>query len=79
MHPDWQKINDTWHICHSWQESHGRRITAMTTFLVLLALAGIAYTGYLVSLLRSDGYGHRAASGLPRSHRPDAFEPRWLA
>jgi hypothetical protein len=52
-------------------------ITAMNTVaIVLVALAGLAYLIYLTSFIAGDGYGRRAASGLPRSHVPDLFEPR---
>jgi len=53
-------------------------IGAMTTtaLLIVAVLALIAYVAYLGSLIAGDGYGHRAASGLPRSHKPDIFEPR---
>jgi hypothetical protein len=77
--PNWQKINAACLFCHSWQDQDRRRITAMTTVtLVLTALALVATFGYLVRMIAGDGYGHRAASGLPRSHRPDVFEPRHL-
>ena len=49
-----------------------------TTALILIALALVATFGYLAWLIPRDGYGHRAASGLPRSHKPDMFEPRHL-
>jgi hypothetical protein len=49
-----------------------------TVTIILIALALVATFGYLASLIASDGYGHRAASGLPRSHKPDMFEPRHL-
>jgi hypothetical protein len=49
-----------------------------TVTLLLIALALVATFGYLVRMIAGDGYGHRAASGLPRSHRPDVFEPRHL-
>jgi hypothetical protein len=47
-----------------------------TVTLILIALALVGTFGYLARMIAGDGYGHRAASGLPRSHRPDLFEPR---
>jgi hypothetical protein len=79
LRPEWQKINAYCLFCHSWQDQDRRRITAMTTLtLILIASALIATFGYLAALIHGDGYGRRAASGLPRSHRPDVFEPRRL-
>jgi hypothetical protein len=52
----------------------------MTTLLLLL-LGSVALVGYLTFLARfihNDGQGTRAASDLPRSHRPDVFELRTL-
>jgi len=75
LRPYWQKINGDCLFCHSWQDQDRRRISAMTTVtLILIALAAVAYFGYLASLISGDGHGHRAASGLPRSHHPDIFE-----
>ena len=46
--------------------------------LILIALALVVISGDLARMIAGDGYGHRAASGLPRSHKPDVFEPRPL-
>jgi len=47
-----------------------------TVALILVAaVAFVAYMAFLYSLIMGDGYGHRAASGLPRSHKPDLFDP----
>lgn len=81
MPGDWQEINAECHSCHSWQECERRMIGAMTTALLigLVVVALVAYLAYLGRLIAGDGYGHRSPSGLPRSHRPDTFEPRPLA
>jgi hypothetical protein len=61
----WQKINAPWHSCHSWQESVGSMITAMTTILFLfLVVAGLAA---LVSYARRDHF----AAGHNRTGRRD--------
>jgi hypothetical protein len=73
----WQEIEGSRHICHWWQESNERRITAMTemlttTALLLALLLGLAA---LIRYARRDafaapGTGHRAADELgPLSFR----------
>ena len=54
MDPDWQKINEACHYCHSWPILDRRRITAMTTFALLIAL--IALTVALVRYARHDHF-----------------------
>jgi hypothetical protein len=66
----WQEIEDTGHICHWWQESDPRRITAMTDTLltaltVAVLLAGLAG---LVRFARHDGF---AAPGTGYQHRDE--------
>lgn len=49
----------------------------MTLILILTGIAALAgYVAYLAHFINNDGRGSRAASGLPRSHRPDVFEVR---
>lgn len=45
-------------------------ITAMTTAIILLAIALVAAQGLgrLVAMIATDGLGYRADSELPRSH-----------
>ncbi len=71
----WQKINGECHYCHSWQDLERARIDAMNLFLaILLIAASTAYLVYLAAYIHHDGYGSRAASGLPRSHHRDMFD-----
>lgn len=64
----WQKINAGCHSCHSWQDHVWSMITAMTSILLVLALAVIvAGLAGLVSYARHD----RFASGRNRAVRPD--------
>jgi hypothetical protein len=37
----WQKINEAWHSCHWWPDLDGRRISAMTAIVILIALLAI--------------------------------------
>ncbi|WP_157551339.1 hypothetical protein [Nocardioides jensenii] len=47
----------------------------MNLFLaILLIAASTAYLVYLAAYIHHDGYGSRAASGLPRSHHRDMFD-----
>ena len=68
MAQHWQKINGPWLSCHSWQESAGRMITAMT-FLMILLLAAAVLTVSTVRLLAHDGRGPQRP---PSSHFVDA-------
>jgi hypothetical protein len=52
----WQKINVVWHSCHSWQESIGGMITAMTFLLILLAVA-VLMSADTVRRVITDGRG----------------------
>lgn len=36
----------------------------------LLAVAALAFGVFLVRMVRADGYGYRASSGLPRDWKP---------
>jgi hypothetical protein len=75
MAQDWQEIDATCRFCHWWQKRAPARLSAMTTFLLILfAAAMIALVGYLLAVtIRSDGYGStRPPAGRPR----DPFEPR---
>ena len=63
----WQKINVGWHSCHSWQESIGGMITAMTFLVILLAVAAILIAD-TVRLVLHDGQGPQRP---PVSHFPD--------
>lgn len=69
--PDgWQKVNDSCLSCHSWQESDGRRLNAMTFLLTLLVLSVLASVATVVAV-RGGGRGCP-----PRSHpRDDRFRP----
>lgn len=40
-----------------------------------LAVAAVAFGVFLVRLVRADGYGYRAASGLPRDWKPRDWAP----
>jgi hypothetical protein len=63
----WQKINVGWHSCHSWQESIGGMITAMTFLLILLAVAAILIADTVRRVLH-DGQGPQRP---PVSHFQD--------
>ena len=52
----WQKINVRWHSCHSWQDSVGGMITAMTFLFILLAVAAVLAAD-AVRLAITDGQG----------------------
>ena len=56
----WQEINYHCRSCHWWQERDGRRIAAMNTIIVLLALVALA--GLLVSYVRHDRFAGPAAT-----------------
>jgi hypothetical protein len=75
----WQKIDAGGHVCHWWQDRHGRRMTAMDTTTALVLLMVLGATAFLLAALatvvRSDGrltaFGrlyHRPAACAPRSH-----------
>jgi len=68
----WQKINVLWLSCHSWQESHGSMITAMTFLVILLAVAALLSVDAVRRVL-SDGRGPQRP---PVSHFQD---PDFLA
>ena len=54
-------------FCHSWRLVHGRRLSAMTTFWIVLALAAAAWlVARLVVTLRRDGLGSSRPPALPR-------------
>jgi len=63
----WLDLDDWRLSCHSWQRFAVRRLSAMTTLLILLAL--LTLTVWLATRLRDwlrqDGLGHRPP---PRSH-----------
>ena len=63
----WQKINVWWHSCHSWQESVGGMITAMTFLLILLAVA-VLLSVETVRRVITDGQGPQRP---PVSHFQD--------
>ncbi len=69
----WQKINVRWHSCHSWQESVGGMITAMTFLLILLAVA-VLMSADTVRRVITDGRGSQRP---PVSHfqDPDFISP----
>jgi hypothetical protein len=52
----WQKINGACHSCHSWQESIGDMITAMTFIILLLAVAALL-SAETVRRVITDGRG----------------------
>jgi hypothetical protein len=52
----WQKINVGWHSCHSWQDSAGGMITAMTFLFILLAVA-VLLSADTVRRVITDGQG----------------------
>jgi hypothetical protein len=64
----WQKINEPWLSCHSWQDHERRMITAMT-FLILLLLVAAVMTAATVRLVSHDGRGPQRP---PASHFQDA-------
>jgi hypothetical protein len=81
MTEHWQKIDGQWHPCHSWPDLVGRRITAMSLLILILAVAGLtalAWGGlYLYEFVTHDGYGRLTAHHHPpRSHPRDPFDPR---
>jgi len=58
----------------------GGSITAMTsisviTFVVAAAVVAAWFVARLAHLIRSDGYGFRASSGLPRDWSPSVDLP----
>ena len=63
----WQKINVWWHSCHSWQESAGGMITAMTFLIILLAVA-VLLSVETVRRVITDGQGPQRP---PVSHFQD--------
>jgi hypothetical protein len=69
----WQKINVVWHSCHSWQESIGGMITAMTFLLILLVVAAVL-SAETVRRVIHDGQGPQRP---PVSHfqDPDFIAP----
>ena len=69
----WQKINVEWHSCHSWQDSVGGMITAMTFLLILLAVA-VLMSADTVRRVITDGRGPQHP---PVSHfqDPDFIAP----
>ena len=69
---DWQKINVEWHSYHSWQESIGGMITAMTFLFILLAVA-VLLSADTVRRVITDGQGPQRP---PVSHFQD---PDFLA
>jgi hypothetical protein len=64
----WLDLDGMRQSCHSWRCLDGRRISAMATILLLLALITLtAWLGArLYDWLRTDGLGHRTP---PPSHR----------
>jgi hypothetical protein len=74
----WQKIDVRRHFCHCWQEFDPGRITAMTNIELLLSatavLATVWFLVHLVSLIKSDGYGFRSSSGLPKDWAPPELD-----
>ncbi len=67
MQQNWQKINAPCHSCHSWQESIGSMITAMTALIILLAISVVL----LVATVRSVFHDGQGPSQPPRSHFDD--------
>ena len=70
-HPG-RKSTDICHCCHSWRDHFGRRITAMTTFALVLVL--LALGALLVRYARHDHFAGAAPAGRrprrARSRRP---------
>lgn len=71
MAQSWQKIDAQCPSCHSWQETDESMITAMTTALILLAVALLIAFATLRDV-HNDGYGRRRP---PESHPRDLFDP----
>jgi hypothetical protein len=71
----WQEINGRRHNCHSWPDSCGSRIAAMT-FLILLALVATALVVAALRLSLHDGSGPQRP---PASHPTDPrfAPPAW--
>ena len=67
MDPDWQKINAECHSCHSWRIIVERRITAMTTFIIIAVALAVVLV--LAEILR-EVFADRPTTP-PRSHRED--------
>jgi len=69
--PPWQKINARRHTCHWWQDLAKSRLSAMTTFFIILVLvAGVAAT--LSAIVHDD----RGQLSPPRSRAADpTFTP----
>lgn len=63
----WQKINGQCHSCHSWQESIGSMITAMTALILILAIA-VVLSIQTIRLVLHDGMG---STRPPSSHFDD--------
>jgi len=69
----WQKIDAQCPSCHSWQEIVESMITAMTTALILLAVALLIAVAFATLRdVHNDGYGRRRP---PESHPRDLFDP----
>jgi hypothetical protein len=68
----WQEIEGSGHFCHWWQECNGRRITAMSTDSILIALTFtlgmIAGLVALVHFVRHDSF---AGPGTARHERDE--------
>jgi hypothetical protein len=67
MHAHWQKINEEWLFCHSWQDHDRSRITAMTYLVILLAMA-VVLSFETIRLVIRDGRGPQRP---PASHFED--------
>jgi hypothetical protein len=52
-------------------------MTTVAIILIVLAVAAV-YGVALARFIAGDGHWYRAASGLPRSHPKEPFEPRSL-
>ena len=62
----WRNVNGHRQFCHSWRVLVERRLSAMTTFWIVLALVAAAWlVARLVVTLRHDGLG---SAQPPASH-----------
>ena len=67
MDPPWQKLNEACRSCHSWLILDRRRITAMTTFIIItVALAVVLALAEILREVLAD-----RPTTPPRSHRED--------
>jgi hypothetical protein len=60
----WQEINEPWLSCQWWQDRDERRIPAMTSILILLAMVALAAA--LVRYARHDRFAGPTVRFCPR-------------